>query len=506
MRWPRTPAGDDQFADSSTQRCCATGATSASAAPLRRALRRGRRGAHRGRRDRPEDVDSQGGGSSWTPGREEPAGRRVLHVAGRGLGRGRDHIRRDPASTSATRCAGSAALRGRASRRRLVGDREKFLLSKLDPTEVRAASASSGIGPNPAITRHMKACCSTEDGRHHPPRGRQHRLRHGGTNESSHPLGHRRPALGRAHRVRRARRPAGRCLAALGVSIWHNRALRALIAAQHGLAARLADDLPGAAVVRARDDRVGRADGCRARRRAAPVGLVGSLRAERSSAASAAAHTAGLRRGAGAADVLRAAAAARPASCRSHCCSCSCACRLLPRPPIYRRRTSSCRSWSAKTSVSSAGERGARGHPAGDRAPRAAHRRATDRTDRRHERAVPRRGDLPLRVRDGRRLRVGPAPHRAEPGLARPARRRALPLPGPAAAHRRAHFAPLEHVRPDAEPPSLLVLARDDFGSPPSPASSSPRSAPALSSAASWPFAWSPASSRSGSAPARCSC
>ena len=162
------------------------------------------RGAHRRRRDRPDAVD-RGAEVQRRCGRREPSRRRVLHLAGRGLGGGRDHVRRVPGrvpgprgarrSGCASRAAASSTRRRRAS--------EEFLLSTLDTDEGARRLGELGIGCNPGITRHMKNMLFDEkmDGTVHlavgnsaPRRGRRERERH--------PLGHRQgPALGRPHRA-----------------------------------------------------------------------------------------------------------------------------------------------------------------------------------------------------------------------------------------------------------------------------------------------------------------
>ena len=121
-RWRRTPACPSPSSrTSSSARACSTGRREGADEPLRRALRRGRRGADRRRRDRPhaEPRRPQGDGRRR---RREHARRRVLLLAGRGLGLGDDRVHRVPGRLRRPRGdRHPAALRGRPRRRRLRG-------------------------------------------------------------------------------------------------------------------------------------------------------------------------------------------------------------------------------------------------------------------------------------------------------------------------------------------------------------------------------------------------
>ena len=183
--------------------------------PLRRALRRGRRGAHRGRRDRPDGCRSQGG-------------RSMIDAGGKNLPGGEFYT--SPVEDSAEGVITFAEFPGiylgnevRGIRLRFEGGRvvdasaetgEEFLISTLDTDDGARRLGELGIGCNPAITRHMKNVLFDEkmDGTVHLAVGNCVSGT-GGVERERHPLGHRQgPALGRAHRARRARRAGERCL------------------------------------------------------------------------------------------------------------------------------------------------------------------------------------------------------------------------------------------------------------------------------------------------------
>ena len=133
--------------------------------------------------------------------RRQHARRRVLLLPGRGLRRGRDHVRRvsrrsTPAGTSpASACASRAA----ASSTPPPSANEEFLLEMLDTDEGarRARRARHRLQPGHHAL-HEEHALRREDRRHRPPRARQRHPRHRRHERVRDPLGHRQGPARRA--------------------------------------------------------------------------------------------------------------------------------------------------------------------------------------------------------------------------------------------------------------------------------------------------------------------
>ena len=164
--------------------------------PLRRCLP----GSHRGRRHRSPAL-ARGALDEGRRAGREPSRRRVLRVPGRGLGRGRDLVRRLPGPLSRPRGHGDPApVRGRPSRRRLgrlergVPDRDARHRRGCPPSRRardRLQSRHHALHEEHALRR--------EDGRDGAPRARQQLHGPRRRERVGHPLGPRQgPAARRA--------------------------------------------------------------------------------------------------------------------------------------------------------------------------------------------------------------------------------------------------------------------------------------------------------------------
>ena len=231
----------DQFADFLYGACLLDWDAEHERCALRGAVRRGR--ARCASSAKSTDLTASLAGPAYRGRRRhrEHAGRRVLHSPVEDSAEGDDHVHRVPGRLARPRGARHpAALRGRRVVDASADTEEEFLLATLDTDEGARRIGELGIGCNPGITRYMRnTLLRREDRRHRPHRARL-RLRRTSAARTSPPSTgtSSRTCAGRPDRARRARRPAGRRLAALGVSSLAPTApCRALISAQTVLAA-----------------------------------------------------------------------------------------------------------------------------------------------------------------------------------------------------------------------------------------------------------------------------
>ena len=148
-------------------------------APLLAPVRRGRRGADRRRRDRPERSRSRAGRASVDDGHVNMPGGEFFFSPLEDSAEGTILPRRTRRSSTARRCRASASTfrKGRVEEAS-AEQGEDVLLAALDIDEGARFVGELGIGCNPAITRPMRNILyRREDGRDRPPRGRRRATR-----------------------------------------------------------------------------------------------------------------------------------------------------------------------------------------------------------------------------------------------------------------------------------------------------------------------------------------